>query len=147
EAAIREDGTLDLPDEALARLDLVVGAVTDQFALAPEKQTARLLKALEAKHFSVLAHPQNRYFPQRGAMSFDLEKIIAAAKARGRFLELNGRPERLDLTDIGCHEAKKAGVRIALGSDARGGAELANLRWATVTARRGWLEAADVLNT
>src|SRR6185436_10083394 len=90
EAVIREDGSLDLPDEALANLDLVVGAVTDQFALPAEKQTARLLRAIEAKHFSILAHPQNRFFPQRDAMSFDLERVLAAAKARGCFLELNG---------------------------------------------------------
>ena len=70
-----------------------------------------------------------------------------AAKARGCFLELNARPERLDLSDTACHAAKNAGVRVALGSDARGGADLANLRWGVLTARRGWLEKADVLNT
>jgi DNA polymerase (family X) len=147
EVAIREDGSLDLPDEALAGLDLVVGAVTDQFALPAEKQTKRLLRALEAKRFSILAHPQNRLFPQRGAMAFDTGRVIAAAKARGCFLELNARPERLDLSDTGCRAAKEAGVRVALGSDARSGADFANLRWGVLTARRGWLEKGDVLNT
>ncbi len=147
EAAIRDDGALDMPDDALANLDFVLGAVTDQLALPAEKQTKRLLRALESKRFSILAHPQNRLFPQRGPIAFDLARVIVAAKARGCFLELNARPERLDLSDTACHAAKNAGVRVALGSDARGGADLANLRWGVLTARRGWLEKADVLNT
>ena len=147
EVVIREDGSLDLPDAALAGLDFVLGAVTDQLALPAEKQTKRLLRALESKCFSILAHPQNRFFPQRGPIAFDLPRVIAAAKARGCVLELNARPERLDLSDTACHAAKQAGVRVALGSDARGGADFANLRWGVLTARRGWLERADVLNT
>jgi DNA polymerase (family 10) len=147
EVAIREDGSLDLPDDALAGLDLVVGAVTDQFGLPAEKQTARLLRAMEAKCFSILAHPLNRFFPQRPAMNVNVERVIAAAKARGCFLELNARPERLDLPDTFCHAAKTAGLRLALGSDARNGAEFGNLRWGVITARRGWLERPDVLNT
>lgn len=147
EAAIREDGSLDLPDDALAGLDFVLGAVTDAFALPAEKQTKRLLRAIEGKRFSILAHPQNRLFPQRGPIAFDLPRVIAAAKARGCFLELNARPERLDLSDTACHAAKLAGARVALGSDARGGADFANLRWGVLTARRGWLEKGDVLNT
>jgi DNA polymerase (family 10) len=147
EAAIREDGSLELPDEALAKLDFVLGAVTDQFTLPAEKQTKRLLRALESKRFSILAHPQNRLFPQRGPIAFDLARVIAAAKARGCFLELNARPERLDLSDTASHAAKQAHVRVALGSDARAGADFANLRWGVLTARRGWLGKPDVLNT
>ena len=147
EVAIREDGSLDLPDEALAGLDFVLGAVTEQLALPAEAQTKRLLRALESKRFSILAHPQNRLFPQRGAIAFDVGRVIAAAKARGCFLELNARPERLDLDDVHCRAAKKAGVRVALGSDARSGAEFAHLRWGVLTARRGWLAKGDVLNT
>jgi DNA polymerase (family 10) len=80
-------------------------------------------------------------------MAFDVPRVIAAAKARGCFLELNARPERLDLPDIHCHTAKEAGVAIAIGSDARAGGEFDNLRWGLLQARRGWLEAGDVLNT
>jgi DNA polymerase (family 10) len=147
EVAIREDGGLDLPDEALAGLDLVMGAVTEALALPAEKQTARLLRALDHKRFSILAHPLNRFFPQRAAMAFDVARVIAAARARGCFLELNARPERLDLPDLHCRAAKEAGVRVAIGSDARSGAEFANLGWGVLTARRGWLEKGDVLNT
>jgi DNA polymerase (family 10) len=146
EVAILEDGSLDLPDEALAGLDFVLGAVQDQFALAPEKQTARLLKALDHKRFSILAHPQGRLFPSRPAMAFDIGRVIAAAKARGCLLELNARPTRLDLSDACCRAAKEAGVAIAIGSDARSAAELDHLRWGLVTARRGWLAKGDVLN-
>jgi len=147
EVAILEDGSLDLPDAALAGLDFVLGAVQDQFALAPERQTARLLKAIGHKRFSILAHPLGRLFPGRAAMAFDIERIIAAAKARGCFLELNARPARLDLPDICCRAAKEAGVKIAIGSDAKSAEEFEHLRWGLVTARRGWLEKGDVLNT
>jgi DNA polymerase (family 10) len=121
--------------------------VQDQFALPPEKQTARLLRALDAKRVSILAHPLGRLFPGRAAMTFDVERVIAAAKARRCVLELNARPERLDLPDTWCRAAKSAGVRIAIGSDAKGAAEFDHLRWGLVTARRGWLEPRDVLNT
>src|SRR5262249_43770901 len=128
-------------------LDLVVGAVTEQLTLPADKQTQRLLRAIESKRFSILAHPLNRFFPQRGAIAFDIDRVIAATKARGCLLELNARPERLDLSDTRCRAAKEAGLRVALGSDARSGAEFANLRWGVLTARRGWLEKPDVLNT
>ncbi|HEX7383457.1 MAG TPA: DNA polymerase/3'-5' exonuclease PolX, partial [Burkholderiaceae bacterium] len=147
EVDILEDGRLDLPDAVLARLDLVVGAVHHAFDLPREKQTTRLLRALEHRHFSILAHPTGRLLDERRGCDIDLPRVIRAARERGCFLELNAQPARLDLDDIACRMAKDEGVLLSIASDAHSGAELDHLRWGVGQARRGWLEAGDVLNT
>jgi len=147
EVAVREDGSLDLPDAVLAGLDCVIAAVEDRFDLPAAKQTARLQRALEHKHVRILARPFARVLGSRAAMNFDLARVLATAKAAGRFLGLDARPDRLDLPDTGCRAAKEAGVRIAIGSAADSAAGFDALRWGVATARRGWLAAGDVLNT
>ena len=147
EVDILEDGRLDLPDKILSRLDLVVGAVHSKFTLSRAKQTARLLRAMDAPHFTILAHPSGRLIGEREAYDVDMERIIRAARQRGCFLELNAHPERLDLNDIYCNMAKGEGVLISIASDAHRTTDFANLRYAIGQARRGWLEPADVLNT
>lgn len=147
EVDILEDGSLDLPDALLARLDLVVGAVHSKFNLPRKKQTERILRAMDAPHFSILAHPSGRLIGEREAYDVDMERLIRAARQRGCFLELNAHPERLDLSDVHCNMAKSEGVLISIASDAHGVLDFANLRFAVGQARRGWLEAPDVLNT
>ena len=147
EVDILEDGRLDLPDKILSRLDLVVGAVHSKFKLSGAKQTARILRAMDSPHFTVLAHPSGRLLGERDAYEVDMERIIRAARQRGCFLELNAHPERLDLSDVYCNMAKSEGVLISIASDAHSVLDFANLRFAIGQARRGWLEAADVLNT
>ncbi len=147
EVDILEDGALDLPDSTLAPLDLVVGAVHSHFGLSPEKQTARLLRALDRKHFTILAHPGGRLLGQREAIRFGMARVIEAAQARGCFLELNAQPERLDLDDVQCRAARDRGVRLALGSDAHSADEFEFLKYGILQARRGWLEKKDLLNT
>jgi DNA polymerase (family X) len=147
EVDILDDGRLDLPDAILSRLDLVVGAVHSKFNLTRAKQTARILRAMDAPHFTILAHPSGRLIGEREAYDVDMERIIRAARQRGCFLELNAHPERLDLSDVYCNMAKDEGVLISIASDAHSVLDFANLRFAVGQARRGWLEAADVLNT
>jgi len=147
EVDILEDGALDLPDTILGRLDLVVGAVHGAFNLAPEKQTARLLRAIDHPHFSILAHPEGRLLESREGMSFDMTRVIEHARQRRCFLELNAQPERLDLSDIYCRAAKEAGVLVSIGSDAHRPADFNYLRFGIGQARRGWLTAKDVVNT
>lgn len=146
EVDILEDGTLDLPDAILSRLDLVVGAVHHLFDLPRAKQTARLLRAMEHRCFSVLAHPTGRLLNERAPSDIDLPRVIRAARQRGCFLELNAHPERLDLDDVACQMAKDEGVLVSISSDAHSALGFDNLRWGITQARRGWLEAADVLN-
>jgi DNA polymerase (family 10) len=147
EVDILEDGGLDLPDEVLARLDLVVGAVHSKFDLSRAKQTERILRAMEHPHFTILAHPTGRLLEQRAPYDVDMLHIIRQAKQRGCFLELNAHPERLDLLDTYCQMAKEEGVLVSINSDAHSTFDFANLRYGVGQARRGWLEKRNVLNT
>lgn len=147
EVDILEDGSLDLPDDALGELDLVVVAIHSRFDLPRAKQTERILRALDRPFVTILAHPTGRLIDQRAPFDIDMARIIRAVKERGCFLELNAHPERLDLTDHDCLLAKDEGVLVAIDSDAHSRADFANLRFGIGQARRGWLEARDVLNT
>ncbi|MCL4470500.1 MAG: DNA polymerase/3'-5' exonuclease PolX [Gammaproteobacteria bacterium] len=147
EVDILEDGSLDLPDKVLARLDLVVGAVHSKFDLSRARQTERILRAMEHPCFTMLAHPTGRLIEKREPYDVDMLRIIRQAKKRGCFLELNAHPERLDLLDTYCQMAKEEGVLVSINSDAHSSFDFANLRFGVGQARRGWLEARDVLNT
>ena len=147
EVDILEDGRLDLPDAILGELDLVVAAIHSHFDLTPEKQTTRLLRAMDRPRFSILAHPTSRLIGEREGCRFDMARVIKAAAQRGCFLELNAQPERLDLTDIQCQAARAAGVLVSIGSDAHRPADFDFLAYGVGQARRGWLTAEDVLNT
>lgn len=147
EVDILEDGSLDLPDKVLGRLDLVVGAVHSKFDLSRIKQTERIIRAMEHPHFTLLAHPTGRLLEKRAPYDVDMLRIIWQAKNRGCFLELNAHPERLDLLDTYCQMAKEEGVLISINSDAHSCYEFFNLRYGVGQARRGWLGKEDVLNT
>ncbi|OZB60671.1 MAG: hypothetical protein B7X39_09345 [Lysobacterales bacterium 14-68-21] len=147
EVEILADGSLDLPDRVLGRLDLVVGAVHSAFDLPREQQTARILRAMDHPHFSILAHPNGRLFGTRGGCALDMERIVRHAAGRGCFLELNAQPDRLDLFDVQCRQARDAGVAVAIGSDAHRGSDFHWLQLGVDQARRGWLQKDDVLNT
>lgn len=147
EVDILEDGSLDLPDSILNRLDMVVGAVHSSFNLSRVKQTQRILRAMQHPCFTLLAHPTGRLIQRRAPYDVDMLQIIREAKKRGCFLELNAHPERLDLLDTQCQMAKEEGVLISIDSDAHSIYDFANLRFGVGQARRGWLEKRDVLNT
>jgi DNA polymerase (family 10) len=146
EVDILEDGSLDLPDAILAKLDLVVGAVHSRFNLPRARQTERILAAMDSPFLSILAHPSGRLIDEREAYDVDMLTIVRKAKARGIALELNAHPERLDLTDVNCRMAKEEGVLVAISSDAHSVHDFDNLRFGIGQARRGWLEKGDVLN-
>jgi DNA polymerase (family 10) len=147
EVDILEDGTLDMHDDILRQLDLVVGAVHYKFNLTRSKQTERIIRAMDNPHFNILAHPTSRLINKREACEVDMEKIISAARERGCFLEVNAQPLRLDLTDSHCKLAKETGLKLAISTDAHSAGTLDYMRFGIGQARRGWLEADDVLNT
>jgi len=147
EVDILEDGRLDLPNSALSRLDFAVGAVHSAFGLPREKQTERVLRAMDNPHLAVLAHPTGRLIGERDGIDIDLERILVAARERGVAIEVNGQPERLDLNEWHCKLAKEIGVKLVLSTDAHSTNELAFMSFAVDQARRGWLEPADILNT
>ncbi|MBT9475277.1 DNA polymerase/3'-5' exonuclease PolX [Polaromonas sp.] len=147
EVEIMEDGSLALPHALLQRLDLVVGAVHQRLDLPRDRQTERLLRAMDHPCFTILAHPTGRLIDERPACDIDLPRVIRKARERGCFLELNAHPARLDLTDLACRMARDEGVLVSIASDAHSTLELDNLSFGVGQARRGWLEARDVLNT
>jgi DNA polymerase (family X) len=147
EVDILEDGTLDLPDSILAKLDLVIGAVHSKFNLSRDMQTQRIIRAMQHPYFSILAHPTGRLLEKRDAYDVDMNLVIREAGKRGCYLELNAHPERLDLYDIHCQMAKAAGILISIDSDAHDINDFDNLKYGIGQARRGWLEKSDVLNT
>jgi len=147
ELDILEDGSLDLPDDILKRLDLVCYAVHYKFNLSREEQTDRIIRAMERPYFGILAHPTGRLIDEREAYDVDMERLVKAAKQTGCMLELNAQPERLDLTDVHCRMARESGVMVAISTDAHAREELDFMRYGVYQARRGWLEAKDVLNT
>lgn len=147
EVDILEDGRLDLPDDILGQLDLVVGAVHSHFDLSPARQLRRLMRAMDHPHFHLLAHPGSRELGKRPPIELDWLRLIRHARRRGCFLELNAQPKRLDLTDVHARMAREEGVLVAISSDAHTVHDFGNLDYGIGQARRGWLEAADVLNT
>ena len=147
EVDILEDGSLDLPDEVLEELDLTVCSVHYKFNLPLKQQTDRIIKAMENPYFTILAHATGRLIGQREPYQVDMEEVVKAAQRNGRVLEVNAHPDRLDLNDIHCKMAKDTGVKVAISTDTHRLGDLDYMRFGVGQARRGWLQADDVINT
>ena len=147
EVDILADGTLDLPDSVLKELDLRVCAIHYKFDLSVKKQTERIIRAMDNPYFNILAHPTGRLIGEREPYELDMERIIEAAKDRGCILEINSQSDRLDLNDIHCRMAKEAEVKLAVSTDAHTTNQLDYMQHGIAQARRGWIEAKDVVNT
>lgn len=147
EVDILKDGRLDLPDSSLSQLDVVVAAVHSHFDLSRQAQTDRVVRAMENRHVSILAHPTGRLIGEREPYDIDMDRIISAARDLGCYLEINAEPDRLDLNDIHAHAAKSLGVKLAISTDAHSADAFQYIRFGIDQARRGWLTADDVLNT
>jgi DNA polymerase (family 10) len=147
EVDILEDGSLDLADEELEKLDLTICSVHSKFNLSAEKQTERIILAMDNPYFNILAHPSGRLINERAAYQINMEEIMRAAKQRGCFLEINAHPDRLDLNDHHCRMAKEMGLKLAISTDAHSTQGFQNIRYGIDQARRGWLSKDDVINT
>ena len=147
EVDIRSNSQLDLEDETLKKLDLVVAAVHTKFSQPKDEMTKRIIKAIENPNVDIIAHPTGRLIGKREPYQVDMDKVMDACKANGKILELNAYPERLDLSDINCRKAKEKGVKIAISTDAHADAHLEWMKFGVATARRGWIEPKDVINT
>ncbi len=147
EVDILKDGTLDFPASILNELDVVIGSVHSNFKMDKSDMTKRIIAAMESGYMDILGHPTGRIIGQRDPYEVDLEKVFDAAKRMGVCLELNCYPERLDLRDVHCRAAKEARVMVAIGTDSHNVKHLDNLKYGVITARRGWLEDENILNT
>jgi len=147
EVDILSDGSLDIANDTLRRLDFVCGAIHYNFNLSREKQTDRIIRAMDNPNFSILAHPTGRLINKRKPYELNMERVIRAAAERGCIIEINAHPDRLDMNDVHARMAKDAKVKIAISTDAHSAEGLDLMRFGIDQARRGWLEAKDVVNT
>ncbi|HUU37736.1 MAG TPA: PHP domain-containing protein, partial [Candidatus Desulfaltia sp.] len=143
EADILADGSLDLPDDLLAQLDVVVGSIHSGFK---KNVTARMLKVMEDPHLDIIGHPTGRLISGREGYEVDLEAVLAGARRLGKALELNSYYDRLDLNEFYLKRARDLGVMISLGTDTHSAEGLGMMRFGVGIARRAWLEKKDILN-
>ncbi|NLW44798.1 MAG: DNA polymerase/3'-5' exonuclease PolX [Syntrophomonadaceae bacterium] len=147
EVDIFRDGTLDFPDEILEQLDVVVASIHSAFHLSPEEQTHRIIKAIENPNVDIIGHLTGRLLTRRAGYQVDIDKVLKAASRRGTILEINAHPDRLDISEEVVMQARKEGVKVAINSDAHQAGDMMLIEYGIYNARRGWLEADDVVNT
>jgi DNA polymerase (family 10) len=147
ECDILTDGRLDLPDSALAGLEWVQASVHGGQRMPRRELTQRVEAAMRNPHVRCLSHPKGRYIGRRPENALDLDRVFELALETGVALEVNGLPDRLDLSGEHVREALAAGVEIVCSTDAHSTRGLANMALSVATARRGWATAADMLNT
>ena len=138
---------MDLSEDALAELDIVIGSVHSYLNLESAEMTDRLMRALESPTMRVMGQGTGRLLLYRDSFPFDFERISTEAVRRNVALEINASPERLDLSGTLARAAKSKGAKFTISTDAHHPRHLLNMRYGVVTARRGWLEAGDILNT
>jgi len=147
EVGIQTDGTLEWPDEALARMEFVIASFHTDFGLPQAQMTARLLTALRHPHVDMIGHPTGRFLGKREGAALDMEAVLQVAADYGVVLEINAWPQRLDLSDMNVRRATALGVPLAISSSAHDRDGFAVLEFGVAMARRGWVEARHLLNT
>ncbi len=146
EVDILSDGSLDLEEGWLEKLDVVVASVHSRFELPEEEQTERILAAVRHPQVNILAHPTGRIINQRDPFAFDLDEVFDACAENGVAVELNAHPARLDLKDTHLMRAKEKGAKVVISTDAHRVQDLALMSYGVEQARRAWLEPGDVIN-
>ncbi len=147
EVDILSDGTLDMPDGILAKLDFAVASIHTGMGQDADRITHRIIQAMQSPRIHAIAHPTGRILGHRDVYAHDFGRIVKAAKATGTALEINCHYQRLDLNDVHARAARDAGVKLVLGTDAHDPLSLRMMRLGVAVARRGWARPSDVLNT
>jgi len=146
EVEIDEKEGLDYPPKLLEDLDIVVAAVHSRFKMSQAEMTERLLNAMSNESVNILAHPTGRIIGEREGYSYDMDKVMQAAKDNGVAMEVNSFPERLDLNDLHCAMARERGVTISIDTDAHNVRQLDYMLYGVAAAKRGWVPPELVLN-
>ena len=147
EVDILKSGKMDLDDEVLAQLDCVVASVHSYMQMDRAEMTERLLAAIENPYVQIIAHPTGRLLLRREPFDYDMEKVLDACRANGVVMECNAYPDRLDLRDVHLRMARDRGVKIVISTDSHFTGTLPYMKYGVTTARRGWIEKRDVINT
>ncbi len=147
EVDIKANGTLDIPDEILAELDIVLASVHSSMNQSEEQMTHRIIAAIENPNVDIIAHPTGRLLGEREPVAVNMEAIFKAAAKNDAAMEISAMPSRLDLKDTHIYQAREMGVKLVINTDAHRIEHLDFMRFGVSTARRGWCEAKDILNT
>ena len=147
EANILNDGSIDIKDEALKKLDFVIAGIHSNFKMEKEKMTERIIQAMKNPSVDIIAHPTGRILKRRDEYECDFNKILRTAKETGTVLEINSFPERLDLNDQNIRKAKEVGVKMVINTDSHHKDQLRLIEFGIAQARRGWAEKDDIINT
>ena len=147
EANILNNGSVDIKDSALEKLDYVIAGVHSSLKMPKEEMTNRIIIAMKNPHIDIIAHPTGRLLGKRAAYNLDIEKILRVAKETNTILEINSFPQRLDLNDINIKRAIEIGVKLIINSDAHQTNQMKSMEFGVYQARRGWAEKKNILNT
>jgi DNA polymerase (family 10) len=146
EANIMADGSIDIDDETLARLDYVIAGVHSQMKMSKKEMTERIIKAMENPNVDIISHPTGRLIEKREEYEIDFDEILKVAKKTGTILEIDSFPDRLDLKDVNIKKAVEAGVKMVINTDAHNLDQLRFMELGISQARRGWAEKKDIIN-
>jgi DNA polymerase (family X) len=147
EANILSDGSIDIENRFLRKLDYVIAGVHSSFKMPSEKITERVVRAIKNPEVDIIAHPFGRVINRREELEINFTEIIKAAKDTGTILEINANPHRLDLKDVYIRKAKEAGIKMIIGADSHRPEQMAYMNFGLAQARRGWAEKKDIVNT
>jgi len=147
ETNILNDGSIDIKDEALQKLDFVIAGIHSGMKMEKEKMTERIIKVMKNPNVDIISHPTGRIIQRRDEYQIDFDKILKVAKETGTALEINSFPERLDLNDQNIKRAKEAGVKMVINTDSHHKDQLRFIEFGIAQARRGWAEKEDIINT
>ena len=147
EVNIMADGSLDIKDEVLEKLDYVIASIHSSMKMPKSEMTKRLIKAMKNSNVDIIGHLTTRLIGRRDEIDFDFDKILEVAKETGTILEINSTPQRLDLNSINIRRAKEVGIKMIINTDAHQKEQLSQIKYGVFQARRGWAEKKDVINT
>ncbi len=147
ETNIMEDGSVDIKDEALAKLDYVIAGVHSLMKMPKDQMAERIIKAMRNPNIDIISHPTGRILKRREEYQIDFDKILQVAKETGTILEINASPDRLDLKDTNIRKAKETGVKMIINTDTHQKEQLDQMEYGIAQARRGWAEPKDIINT
>ncbi|MGB9594855.1 MAG: DNA polymerase/3'-5' exonuclease PolX [Candidatus Poribacteria bacterium] len=147
EVDILKDGRLDYPNNILEKLDVVIASVHSGFNMSESEMTKRIIKAVENEFVHIIGHLTGRLLGKRDPYEVNIDAVIDAVAENKKSFEINAYPDRLDLKDIHIRKAKDKGILLTINTDAHSISDLSFMKYGIYTARRGWLEKKDVLNT
>jgi len=147
ETNILNNGSIDIKDEALKKLDYAIAGIHSNFKMEKDKMTERIIRAMKNPHIKIISHPTGRILKRRDEYQIDFDKILRAAKEYNVILEINSFPERLDLNDQNIRRAKEAGVKMVINTDSHHKDQLRYIELGIAQARRGWAEKKDIINS